>query len=172
MTEIKDHFNKYIKLGLIDPSTNISTDIIEEDIDYNNIVGYTLLFEKIENSLFYKDDDSRYIQYLEDLMIDFSDLFFYADIKNKSLYFECLMGSKMDSNKKYLRKSLIYKVKTSNCPGCNLSLKIKPIGNIPVKIDGKTHICERFLVYCPECDGSFGILGFKATMILMDLFLE
>ena len=163
---------KYIEKDLISISTTVTTDIIDDDLDYDNIVGSNLIIDEAENYLSIFKDRKEYISYLEKLMIDYSDLFFVSDIENKCLYFECLIGSKTDAKKKYLKKTLIYKVINDKCPTCSSILKIKPIGNIPVKVDGHTESCERYLIYCPNCNGNFGTIGFKAISILKGLYFE
>lgn len=169
----KTQINKYIEKELIDDSLKITTEIIEDDLDYNNIIGSNLVAEKVENYLtLFEKKDNRYIQYLDELLMDYSELFFVSDIEGKCLYFECLIGSRTDPKKLYLKRALIYKIRTDKCPLCSSYLKIKPLGNIPVKINGKTEVCERYIIYCNNCNGDFGTIGFRAISILKGLFFE
>jgi hypothetical protein len=167
-----DRINLYVAEDLIDSSTVVTDQIIEDDLDYDHIVGRHLITEKEENyfSIFDEKNNEKYINYLEDILTKFSELFFYSDISNNCLYFECLINSKKDYNKKYLKRVILAKIKNDKCPSCSRKLTLKPFGNIPVKVDGVTQRCERYLVYCPNCKGKFGVIGFKFLYIFKDLY--
>jgi hypothetical protein len=161
--------NKYKERHLIDDRTIISYEIVEDDLDYNNIVGFDLISQN-NNKLLGIGGDQELNELLESIHAEYSELFFSSDIGNGCLYFECLVGSKTVSRKKYLKKELIYKLKTVNCPSCNRKLRIKSKGNRPVTIGGQPDICERYLVYCPSCGGNFAEFGFAAISILRNFY--
>ena len=163
--------DKYIKNKLLDSSTIITEDLIHDDIDFNNIIGMHLLPGNRENFLG-GEEGSAYQEYLDKFMLDYFDLFFYSDIEHGHLYFECLLGSKSDINKKYQIKKSIYQIENDNCPTCRSKLKIKLLGNKPTHVDGTTEICYKFLIYCPICNGRFGIYGFKTINILKSLYYD
>jgi|GEM_PF-3804289 len=163
--------NKYRDIELIDSSMYITEDIVYDDLDFENIIGKNLIIEEYENFLS-KHENQNYIEFLERLMIEYSDLFFYSDLENNRLYFECVIGSKNDAKKKYLLKKMIYQITTKKCPSCSSKLRLKPLEINSVKVDGKTVQCQKYVVYCPECDGIFGTVGFKTIHIIKSLFDE
>lgn len=162
----------YIEKELIDSSTQITEDIVNDDLDIENIVGMNLIKEDYENDLSEGIDNRKYTEYLERLMIRYSDLFFYSDLENNRLYFECIIGSRKDSNKKYLLKKFIYQIEKNYCPSCSSKLRMKTMGILSVKVDGKTSQCQKYVIYCPKCDGKYGTIGFKTIHILNSLFYD
>ena len=161
----------YVERKLLNSSTIVTDNLIHDDLDFNNIIGMHLLPDDRVNYLGGKES-SKYIEYLDQFMIDNFDLFFYSDIEHGRLYFECLVGSKSNVNTKYIVKKLICQIENDDCPSCSSKLKIKSLGTKPTKIDGETRNCAKFSIYCPKCDGMFGVYGFKATHILKSLFYE
>ena len=166
--------DKYIEKGLIDSTTYITDNIIDSDLDFKNIVGINHIIEQKENSLLGKGKtkNQEYKESLENIMKEYSDLFFYSDIEHNRLYFEYLVGSKTEVNRKYLFKSLIFEVENKSCPKCSSKLKIRPIENLSTKVDGKTANCQKYAIYCMECEGIFGIFGYNLTHIFKSLFFE
>ena len=165
--------DKYEQLGLIDKDTIISSDIIEDDLDFEDVIGRSLiLFVHDEHYLLAENKKMyKYKEFLFNIQNENLDLFFSSDIANKCLYFECLIGSKETKNKKYHIQRLIAKVKTNNCPVCDSPIKIEPQGNNPIMIDGLTEICTSYLIFCPKC-GKFGEIGFKVLSAYKSLLFE
>jgi hypothetical protein len=164
--------DKYEQLGLIDKDITISREIIEEDLDFEDVIGRSLISVDIDHYLFPgSEKDDNYKELLFNIQNENLDLFFSSDVANKCLYFECLIGSKENKKKKYHIKRLIAKVKTSKCPVCNSPIKIQPQGNNPIVIDGVTEICTSYLIFCPKC-GKFGEIGFKVLSAYRALLFE
>lgn len=161
----------YIERKLLSASTSVTNDLIHDDLDFGNIIGVHLLPDDGVNYLVGKES-SKYIEYLDQFMRDNFDLFFYSDIEHGRLYFECLVGSKSNVDTRYRVQRLICQIENDNCPSCSAELKIKSLGTKPTKIDSETSTCAKFSIYCPKCDGMFGVYGFKATHILKSLFYE
>lgn len=161
----------YFDKNLLDSSTIVTDNINNNDLDFNNIIGMHLLPNYGVNYLRDKKK-SDYIEYLDKFMLENFDLFFYSDIEHGRLYFEFIMGSKSDVDKKYLIKKLICQIEEDSCPSCSTKLIIKLLESKPTKIDGETKTCAKFVIYCPKCDGIFGEYGFKATHMVKSLFFD
>jgi hypothetical protein len=168
MESIEDN---YRRIELIDVATVISEDIEEDDLDFDNIVGRNLIIEPSHVYLTLgKKSKKEYEKFLDNKIKENLGLFFYADVSSNCLYFECLIGSKTNSKTKYKLKKLLYSLENEKCPSCGERITIKPYGTSSVRIMGDTDICQKYLIYCPNCKGIFGTLGFKATDIVKKLF--
>lgn len=162
----------YFDKELLDSFTIVTDNIKNnDDLDFNNIVGMHLLPYTGENYL-RGDHKEKYVEYLDKFMLENFDLFFYSDIQHGRLYFEFIMGSKSDVDKKYLIKKLICQIEEDSCPSCSTKLIIKLLESKPTKIDGETKTCAKFIIYCPKCDGIFGECGFKVTSMVKSLFFD
>jgi hypothetical protein len=166
---IEMDMNRYKMIGLIDDETIISCEIVDSDLDFTNILGFDLISEN-NNKLLGIGDGQELNELLESIHAEYSELFFSSDVGNKCLYFECLVGSKTDSKKRYLIKKLIYNLKTANCPICNSNLAVEPKGNRPVTVGGQPDVCERYLIYCPSCRGKIAEFGFTAISMLKSFY--
>lgn len=161
----------YIDKGLLNPSTIVKDNIIYDDLDFDNILGMHLLPDNKENYLL-KKDRPEYVEYLDDFLKKYGDMFFYSNVESNQLYFEFIIGSKSDANTKYRFENMIYQIDNDNCPTCSSKLKIKPLGSKPTRIDGKTEICTRYLIYCPECTNQIDVFRFNATKIIKTLYYD
>lgn len=85
----------YIDKGLLDSSTILTDNIIYDDLDFDNILGIHLLLDSKENYLL-KKDRPEYIEYLDEFLKNYGDMFFYSNVESNQLYFEFIVGSKSD----------------------------------------------------------------------------
>ena len=161
----------YIDKGLLGSSIIVTDNIIYDDLDFGNILGMHLLPDSKEKYLL-KKNSPEYIEYLDEFLKDYGDMFFYSNVESNQLYFEFIVGSKSDANTKYRFNKIIYQIESDNCPSCSSKLKMKPLGNKPTKIDGKTEICTKYLIFCPECTTQIDVFGFKATKMLKTLYYD